>query len=64
MRPARIVTHTSALSDNPGKLQHVVELTSKRDSCIGPLCAVAQVDLLESLEQFNELGIRFFRFLL
>src|SRR2546422_2933293 len=53
MGTARFVTHGGTLRDYPRQLQHVIELAREDDRGIGPVRAIAQIDLPEALQQFD-----------
>src|SRR4051794_588167 len=55
MRAARFVALQRALHDYPRELQHVIELAGEGETGVGPLALVAEVDVVVTLQQFDDL---------
>src|SRR5450631_122197 len=63
VRTAGLVAHGRSLRDYPRQLQHVVQLARESDGRIGPLRAIAEVDLLEAIQQVHYFAVRRLTFL-
>src|SRR6516162_6580975 len=57
VRAARLVPQGRPLGDHPRKLQHVIKLTGEYHGGVGPLGAVAEIDLPEPLEHLAQFTV-------